>query len=151
MNNGTHQHRDFSSQEITKVLARYRSSGLGAMQFAQEQRIPPGRLHYWIYQKGRTRPHRPLRRSVSAPAFQEVPMATMLPGVIHWAAEVSLPGGVAVRFSRAATAQWIGSVVQVLQRPCPFFPGCVNFTHLKQNRIGKLHSQGSVQDGPDEV
>jgi hypothetical protein len=118
MNNGIHQHRDFSSQEISKVLARYRSSGLGAVQFAQEQGIPPGRLHYWIYQKGRTRPHRPLQRSVAAPAFREVPMATMLPGVTDWATKVSLPGGVVIRFSRAATPQWIGSVVQVLQRPC---------------------------------
>ena len=32
-----------------------------------------------------------------------------------WAAEVALPGGIAVRFSASASAEWIGSVVQALQ------------------------------------
>ena len=118
MNNGTGRHQEFSPAEISKVLARYRRSGLGMMQFAQEQGIPPGRLHYWIYQKGGTRLSTPLRASVSKPVFQELKVATMLPVVDGWVAEVSLPGGVAVRFSQKATAEWIGSIVQALRRPC---------------------------------
>lgn len=118
MNNGTGRHEQFSPAEISKVLTRYRRSGLGVVQFAQEQGIPPGRLHYWIYQKGRTRPHKPLGASVAKPVFQELKMATMLPAIESWAAEVSLPGGLAVRFSQSAAAEWIGSVVQALRRPC---------------------------------
>ena len=118
MNNGTGRHQQFSPTEISKVLARYRQSGLGVLQFAHEEGIPPGRLHYWIYQKGRTRRKGLRRVSLSKPLFQELKVETMLPDVDGWAAEVSLPGGVAVRFSQKATAEWIGSVVQALRRPC---------------------------------
>jgi hypothetical protein len=118
MNNGTGRHQQFCPAEISKVLARYRQSGLGVVQFAQEYGIPPGRLHYWIYQKGRTKPRQSLRVSVSKPVFQELNVATMLPVVDDWVAEVSLAGGLAVRFSQKATAEWIGSVVQALRQPC---------------------------------
>jgi|SRR5664279_2842464 len=118
MNNGIGRREQFSPTEISKVLARYRRSGLGAVQFAQEQGVPPGRLHYWIYQKGRTRPSKPLPDLVRKPVFQELKVATMLPVVDGWVAEVNLPSGLAVRFSQRATAEWIGSVVQALRRPC---------------------------------
>lgn len=118
MNNGIGRREEFSPAEITNVLARYRRSGLGAVRFAQEHGIPPGRLHYWIYQKGRTRPRQSLRASILKPAFQELNVGAMLPVVDGWVAEVSLPGGLAVRLSQKATAEWIGSVVQALRRPC---------------------------------
>ncbi len=118
MNNGIERREQFSPTEISKVLARYRRSGLGAVQFAQEHGISPGRLHYWIYQKGRTRRNELRRVSLSKPVFQELKVATMLPVVDGWVAEVSLPGGLAVRFSQKAAAEWIGSVVQALRRPC---------------------------------
>ncbi len=89
MNNGTGRHRQFSHAAISKVLARYRQSGLGVVQFAQEQGIPPGRLHYWIYQKGRTRRSQPRRVSLSKPVFQELKVATMLPAIDGWVAEVN--------------------------------------------------------------
>jgi|SRR5579859_1749340 len=117
MNNGKGRHQQFSPTEISKVLARYRQSGLGVLQFAHDEGIPSGRLHYWIYQKGRTRRNEPRRVSVSKPVFQELKVATMLPVVDSWAAEVNLPG-LAVRFSQKATAEWIGSVVQTLRQPC---------------------------------
>jgi hypothetical protein len=118
MNNGKARHQQFSPTEISKVLARYRQSGLGVLQFAHDEGIPPGRLHYWIYQKGRTRRNEPRRVSVSKPVFQELKVETMLPVVDGWVAEVNLPGGLAVRFSQKATAEWIGSIVQALRRPC---------------------------------
>ncbi len=118
MNTGTGRHQQFSPTEISKVLARYRQSGLGVVQFAHEHGIPPGRLHYWIYQKGRTWRSEPQRVSLSKPVFQELKVATLPPAVDSWVAEVNLPGGLAVRFSQRAAAEWIGSVVQALQRPC---------------------------------
>jgi hypothetical protein len=42
----------------------------------------------------------------------------MLPAMDSWGAEVDLPGGLAVRFSQKAAAEWIGSVVQALRRSC---------------------------------
>jgi hypothetical protein len=118
MNNGKGRQQQFSPTEISKVLARYRQSGLGVLQFAHEEGIPPGRLHYWIYQKGRTRRNEPRRVSVSKPVFQELKVATMLPAIDSWVAEVNLPGGLAVRFGQRAAAEWIASVVQALRRPC---------------------------------
>jgi transposase-like protein len=118
MNHGTGRHQQFSPAEISKILARYRQSGRGVVQFAKEQGIPPGRLHYWIYQKGRTRRSEPRRVSVSKPVFQELKVATMLPVIDSWVAEVNLPGGLAVRFSQTATAEWIGSVLQALRQLC---------------------------------
>ena len=118
MNNGIGRREEVSPTEISKVLTRYRRSGLGAVQFAQEHGIPPGRLHYWIYQKGRTKSRRPVQASASKPVFQELNVGSRLPVVDGWVAEVNLPGGLAIRFSQKAAAEWIGSVVQALRRPC---------------------------------
>ena len=118
MNNGIGRREEFFPTDISKALARYRRNGVGAVQFAQEHGIPPGRLHYWIYQKGRTKSRRSVQVSASKPVFRELKVATMLPVVDGWVAEVNLPGGLAIRFSQKAAAEWIGSVVQALRRPC---------------------------------
>jgi hypothetical protein len=119
MNHGANGHREFSTQEISRILGRYRSSGLGAMRFAQEEGIPPGRLHYWLYQKRRAKLRPLFRPSVSVPTFQEVKIAAaMVPGAGPWAAEVSLPRGLAVRFSSQATPEWMDAVVKLLEQPC---------------------------------
>lgn len=110
-----------SSNEIASIIARYRASGLGLKTFALKAGLPPGRLHYWIYQKpaGVTdrQPTQPTPAE-SAPLFQEVKLPWQPDGEGAWAAEVGVPGGRAVRFSARASAEWIGSVVQALQRPC---------------------------------
>lgn len=110
-----------SSNEIAAIIARYRASGLGLKAFALEQGLPPGRLHYWIYQKPAgalgCRPSQP-RAAAAALVFQEVKLPARTEWGGCWVAEVGLPGGLAVRFSASAAAQWIGSVVQALQRPC---------------------------------
>ena len=107
--------------QIATIVARYRASGLGLKAFALKEDLPPGRLHYWIYQKpvgrtgrGATRPS----PAAAAPVFQEIELPSRPEWGGGWAAEVGLPGGVAIRFSASASAQWIGSVVQALQRPC---------------------------------
>ena len=106
---------------IGALISRYRAGEVGLEQFAREHGIPPGRLHYWLYQKHRgTIPRRrakPVGAAV-APVFQELKLSARAPLVESWATEVNLAQGVAVRFSRAATAEGIGSVVQTLQRPC---------------------------------
>jgi len=110
-----------TSNEIAVILSRYRSSGLGLERFAREQGIPPGRLHYWLYQKqlgnASSRRAKPAKPAVT-PVFQEVKLTASHESVGSWAAEVSLPRGLAVRFSQRVPAEWIGSVVQALQRPC---------------------------------
>jgi len=109
-----------SSKQIADLIARYRASGLGLKAFALEEGLPPGRLHYWIYQKpaGVTsqQPTQPI--VAAAPVFQEVALPSRPDWGCAWAAEVGLPGGIAVRFSASASAQWIGSVVQALKLPC---------------------------------
>jgi len=108
-------------REIGALLTRYRASGLTLKDFAREHDLPPGRLHYWLYQKHRAGvPRASAWRPPPAPApvFQEVTLAGCAPLDPNWAAEVSLPRGMAVRFHPAAQPGWIGAVVQALQRPC---------------------------------
>ena len=110
-----------SSQEVAGVLSRYHASGLGLKRFAQEEGIPAGRLHYWLYQKHRVGGRRrlgPVVERVSAPVFREVKLAGCLPSSALWAVEISLPNGVATRFNAATSPVWIGAVVRALQHPC---------------------------------
>jgi hypothetical protein len=110
-----------SAHEIAALIARYRASGLGLKAFALEEGLPPGRLHYWIYQKSAgassRRPAKPTPAAV-ARVFQEVKLPSQPEWGCSWATEIGLPGGLAVRFSALASAEWIGSVVQALQRSC---------------------------------
>ncbi len=110
-----------SAEVIATLINRYRRSGLALKDFAQQAGLPAGRLHYWLYQKHRIGSTKDLPTCLGLaprPVFQEIKLATDAPLVASWAAEVSLPGGVAVRFSATASADWIGAVVQALPRPC---------------------------------
>ena len=113
--------RGGGAEAISALIARYRRSGLSLAEFARADGLPPGRLHYWIYQKHRpgAAAHSPRGGCPAAtPAFHEVRLASGLGLVTSWAAEVSLPAGLAVRFSATAAPAWVGAVVQALQRPC---------------------------------
>ncbi len=106
---------------MAAVIAAYRQSGLPLKQFARECGLRPAQLHYWVYQKHRAAKPRSLAQGPRAgrtAVFQEVKLPSRPEWICGWAAEVGLPGGMAVRFSASASAQWIGSVVQALQRPC---------------------------------
>lgn len=101
-----------------EVIAQYRGSGLSLARFARDQGLRPGRLHYWIYEKGRAKSRKACKGGGDAPVFEEVIVAAPSSEGANWAVEVSLPSGLAVRFGSGAIPQWIGSVVQALQRPC---------------------------------
>ncbi len=114
-------YRAQSSEDISAVVAAYRQSGLTLQEFARERGIGAGRLHYWIYQKNQDRkPKSAARegRSSGAAVFQDIRLETGSGLLQSWAAEVSLARGLNVRFSGAASPEWIGAVVQTLQRPC---------------------------------
>ena len=108
-------------QEIATLISGYRASALGLERFAQKQGIPAGRLRYGLYQKHRAPHPSPVAKPSGvalAPLFQEVKLAAGVAPSTGWAAEISLPKGLAIRFSAGATPAWIGSAVQALQRPC---------------------------------
>ena len=92
---------------------RYRASPLGLRRFAEKNGILINRLRHWVYGK---RKFKSVKLDAAAPVFEEIKL-TGLP-LQSWAAEVSLPSGLAVRFSAAATPAWIGSVVKGLPRRC---------------------------------
>lgn len=108
------EYRAYTPKEITDWIARYRASGIGLRDFAAQHGLSKNRLHYWVYAKGHARLSKP---PVPASLFREVKLADGLAWA-NWTAEVSLCSGLTVRFSAAASADWIGSVVAVLQRPC---------------------------------
>lgn len=114
MKHAVNENRAFSPEEIGDWISRYRASGLGLGAFAAQHDLSKNRLHYWVYDKRYSKLAKP---PAAVPLFQEVKLAGGL-ARSNWAAEVSLSSGVAVRFSAAATPEWIGSVVEALQRPC---------------------------------
>ena len=93
---------DASSNEIAKTIARYRASGLGLKAFALEAGLPPGRLHYWIYQKSGVTGRGPTQPTPTAAAavFQEV----KLPSQPEWGKRLSCDG----LFSRAEDDRMTG-------------------------------------------
>jgi hypothetical protein len=114
-------HHPIQTSKIAAVVAAYRQSGLGLRRFAQERGIRPGRLHYWVYQKNQD--WKPSSSAKKPPAdgaavFQEVKLEAGSALLQSWAAEVSVARGFKVRFSGTARPDWIGAVIQALQRLC---------------------------------
>lgn len=110
-----------TSEDVAVVVAAYRQSGLSLKEFAEERRIRPGQLHYWVYQKNQEAKPRALanKPATSGTAvFQEVKLEAGSALLQSWAAEVSLARGLNVRFNGTARPDWIGAVIQTLQRPC---------------------------------
>lgn len=106
---------------MAAVIAAYRESGLSLEKFARERGIRPSQLHYWVYQKNEGTKPRSLTKDPSAgrrAVFQEVKLEVAPALLPSWAAEVSLSRGLSVRFSGTAGPDWIGAVIQSLQRPC---------------------------------
>ena len=108
-------------KEMAAAVRAYRRSGQGLKRYAREHGIPPGRLHYWVYQKDRDPKPRSMikeRRSAQREIFQVVKLEAGSVLIESWAAEVSLGAVGNVRFSGTARPDWITAVVQALQQPC---------------------------------
>lgn len=106
---------------MAAVVAAYQQSDLSLKAFAREQGIRLGRLHYWVYQKSQNRPPRSLGEEPRADrtvGFREIKLEAGSAVLQSWAAEVSLARGLNVRFSGTASPDWMGAVVEALQRPC---------------------------------
>ena len=110
-----------TTKDMARVVVAYRQSGLSLKAFARERGIRPSRLHYWVYQKSQAAKPRSSAKELAADrgaVFQEVKLEAGSALLQSWAAEVSVAGGLNVRFSGMARPDWIGAVVQALQRPC---------------------------------
>jgi transposase-like protein len=121
MKDRNNHHPISSNKDMAAVVAGYRESGLSLKEFAREQGIPAGRLHYWVYQNNQERKPKSVAKEPRADrtaVFQEVKLEPGSALLQSWAAEVSVAGGLNVRFSGTARPDWIGAVVQALQRPC---------------------------------
>jgi len=121
MKDDQNHHSTASKQEMGALIVAYRQSGLSLKDFARKHGMPPGRLHYWIYEKNRNVRARSLARRAPLMAravFEEVKLEPGCALLQSWAAEVSLAQGLSVRFSGTANPAWMGAVVQSLQRPC---------------------------------
>jgi len=114
---------------------RYRASPLGLRRFAEKNGISINRLRHWVYGKGKSKS---VKLDAAAPVFEEIKL-TGLP-LQSWAAEVSLPSGLAVRFSAAATPAWIGSVVKGLPRRCGCLPYGTELVVLRASSCSELLS-----------
>ncbi len=121
MNEQKNHHPISIGKDMAAVVAAYRQSGLSLEKFARERGMRPSQLHYWVYQKKHDAKPRSLAkkpRTVPRAVFQEVKLEAASALLPSWAAEVSLSQGLNVRFSGTAGPDWIGAVIQSLQRPC---------------------------------
>jgi transposase-like protein len=115
------RHQFSTSKDMAVVVAAYRQSGVSLREFARQRGLPATRLHYWVYQKKQeAKPEPPSKepRARRTAIFQEVKLKPGSGLLQSWAAEVTLAFGLTVRFSGTASPDWIGGVIQALQRPC---------------------------------
>jgi hypothetical protein len=142
MSSSTKQGRpQFTVEERESWISRFRSSGLAQARFAEQNGLKLKTLQRWLYRRGahaatkrkppvpapEDRSHRIDRTAVAihrrpgrAPSatFREVMLPPLGPGSAGWAAEVSWPSGVTVRFGAGAEAAWIGAVLDVVRQAC---------------------------------
>ena len=106
------KHRYCNRNERAEWIARYRSSGLRAPQFAEQHGLKLGTLRNWIQKEAH---ESSLGRETTG--FQEL----LLPSVAAigpWAAEVQLPDGVVVRLGVVATPSWIAALLKTVRPSC---------------------------------
>jgi len=117
--------KEVSQEEIAAWVERYRASSLGLRRFAEQNSLSVQRLRYWVYCKGDPKGAEPevkvtpveMAAVEVAPVFQEIKLPVSLPQQ-SWALEVSLPNGVAIRFSNLPKPVWLGSLLKAFRRPC---------------------------------
>ena len=138
---GKQGRRTFTGDERADWVSRFRSRGLTQPEFAREHGLKLGTLQRWLYGRGaqaatQRKPRVPApgdrsrridrtavaihRKPGHAPSatFREVMLPPLGPGSAGWAAEVTWPSGVTVRFGAGAEAAWIGAVLDVVRQTC---------------------------------
>ena len=139
MNSSPKQQRPhFTTEERESWVSRFRSSGLTQPEFAREHALKLGTLQRWLYGRGahaapmrkppaEDRSHRidptavvirRKRRHARGPRFREVMLPALGPARGGWAAEVTWPSGVTVRFGAGAEAAWMGAVLGAVRQAC---------------------------------
>ena len=129
----------FTAEEREGWISRFRSSGMTQPRFAREHDLKLGTLQRWLYGRGSPsasmrKPFAPGDRShpidrttvvihqkprhAPRPTFQEVKLPPLGPASAGWAAEISWPSGVTVRFGAGAEAAWIGAVLGAVRQAC---------------------------------
>lgn len=140
MNSTTKQRRPhFTAEERESWVSRFRSSGLPQARFAEQNGLKLMTLQRWLY--GRGAPAVPMRkpsapgnrshridqtavvirrkpRRAPSPTFREVMLPALGPARAGWAAEVTWPSGVTVRFGAEAETAWIGAVLGAVRQTC---------------------------------
>jgi transposase-like protein len=135
------QRRHFTAEERESWISRFRASGVSQARFAEQNGLKLKTLQRWLYRHGahaamkRKRPvpaqgdrshridrgavaiHRKPQRTPRA-TFREVMLPLPGPGRAGWAAEVTWPSGVTVRFGAGAEAAWIGALLEVVRQAC---------------------------------
>ena len=157
MNSLTKQRRTQSTPEEREGwISRFRSSGLSQAHFAEQNGLKLKTLQRWLYGRGAhaepmRKPsapedrshqierkavviHRKVRRTPRA-TFREVVLPALGPASAGWAAEVSWPSGVAVRFGAGAEAACIGAVLEAVRQYRKRQGGCI---WRVPSRSGKL-------------
>lgn len=140
MNSLTKQRRtQFTPEEREGWISHFRSSGLSQAHFAEQNGLKLKTLQRWLYRRGahavlKRKPstsgdrshrigrkavviHRKPRRTAIA-TFREVMLPPLGPVRTGWAAEVTWPSGVTVRFGAGVEAVWIGAVLEAVRQAC---------------------------------
>ena len=100
-------------EERQRWVERYRASGLGLRDFAQEHGLDSGQLRYWVYYGVRSpEPAKPVGM------FQEVELPAHILSSPGWGVEVGWPGGLTMRLRPGTDPAWVGALAEVLRRPC---------------------------------
>jgi hypothetical protein len=98
------------SLERARWVTKYRASGLGLKQFAEQHGLKAGQLHYWVYESAKL----PETRAV-LPAFQEVRLPIPRVSAGSWSTEISLPNGTTVRLTQGADVSWAIALIDGLR------------------------------------
>ena len=139
---GKQGRRTFTGDERADWVSRFRSSGLTQPEFAREHGLKLGTLQRWLYGRGahggdesgsrrsppmgivltgsieRLSPFTGSRGARRAQPFGRSCCRLSVRGRAGWAAEVTWPSGVTVRFGAGAEAAWIGAVLDVVRQAC---------------------------------
>lgn len=134
------RHPRSTAEERENWISDFLSSGLTQARFAQRHGLKLTTLQKWLYGRGShlapkrkspvpahgDRSHRNARtaaiirkpRRTPNVTFRQIMLPALAPGRAGWAAEVTWPSGVTVRFDAGAEAAWMGAVLGAVGPAC---------------------------------